>query len=437
MTIFLLALVAISGLVDMGASREYEARLQTRGTRLALSKLADFESGIESLSSAATEGSFENSDDANWTWKAEVTPQGPPYLYLVSVTVTRDVKGVPFTLTLSQMIFDPVYLGTAGEATRPDASGTGGGPMILQAPSRRSGFTLLELLLASMIAAILLGALYLALNSTLEQTQASRDAADVEDLSRGAFNRIAIDLSSVLGPLPPKIAGTAGASSAAMDMTGMTGMTGDDGTDPAAMTDPSATAAANIPFHAGIIGVTDGERKYLVIFASRVPNVLSTPGALVQGPDITSGSQQVPSDLRRIIYWKGSNGGLCREERLWVTADGVGNSTTPDLSNEGSNTIVDDVVDFNVQYADGSGGWLDAWDGTTSSASGSGMSGPPRAIKVTLVLEFPNARPGGDPIQKTYVQVIPLRTAPGATIPTLVDPVVPADTAAQPSMGGK
>ena len=195
-----------------------------------------------------------------------------------------------------------------------------------------------------MIASILLGALYLALNSTLEQTQSSRDAADVEDLSRGAFNRIAIDLSAVLGPLPPKIAGTAGASSEADTGVMMdTEPPADDGTDPEATTDPAMTGAANIPFHAGIIGVTDGERKYLVLFASRVPNVLSTAGALVQGTDITN-NQQVPSDLRRIIYWKGANGGLCREERLWVTADGVGNSTTPDLSNEASNTIVDDVV---------------------------------------------------------------------------------------------
>lgn len=309
--------------------------------------------------------------------------------------------------------------------------------MMLRRSGRRAGFTLLELLLASMIASILLGALYFALSSTLEQTQSGREASEVEDLARGTFNRIAIDLSSTLGPLPPKIAGTASGSgsSTPMDMTGMMGM--DDGSGDGT-TDTSATAAANLPFHAGIIGIGEGERKYLVIFASRVPNVLATPGALLDGGD----GSQTPSDLRRIIYWKGANGGLCREERLWVTADGVGNSITPDLSNEAGNTIVDDVVDFNVQYADGSGGWLDEWDGSTSSASGSGMSGPPRAIKVTLTLEIPNPRGGGDPIQKTYVQVIPIRTAPGATIPTLVDPVVPTDTTATDmsmgmGMGGK
>lgn len=309
--------------------------------------------------------------------------------------------------------------------------------MILRPNKRRRGFTLLELLLASMIASILLGALYLALSSTLEQTQASRDAADVEDLSRGAFNRIGIDLSSILGPLPPKLAAAAGAgtSGATTDASAMGATTPpvDDGTTDDTTTDETMTGAANIPFDAGVIGTTDGERKYLVIFASRVPNVLSSPGALLNSGD----NSQNPSDLRRIIYWKGSNGGLCREERLWVTADGIGNSTTPDLSNEASNTIVDDVIDFNVQFADGSGGWLDEWDGRTSSASGSGISGPPKAVKVTLVLEFPNPRPGGDPIQKKYVQVFPIRTSPGAAVPTLVDPVVPTETTTtEPMTGG-
>ena len=68
----------------------------------------------------------------------------------------------------------------------------------------RGGFTLLELLLASVIGLMLLTGLYVAMNVTIQQTQASREAADIEDLSRGAFNRIAIDLSGVLGPLPPK-----------------------------------------------------------------------------------------------------------------------------------------------------------------------------------------------------------------------------------------
>ena len=49
LTIFLLSLVVLGRLVDMGTDRELEARFQTRGTRLALDKLAEFESGRDRL----------------------------------------------------------------------------------------------------------------------------------------------------------------------------------------------------------------------------------------------------------------------------------------------------------------------------------------------------------------------------------------------------
>ena len=54
------------------------------------------------------------------------------------------------------------------------------------------------------IAVMLIGALYLALNMTLNQTQATRDASDIEDLNRGVINQMTIDLAATLGPLPPK-----------------------------------------------------------------------------------------------------------------------------------------------------------------------------------------------------------------------------------------
>lgn len=123
LAIFMMSLVVIARLVDMGTDRELEARLQTRGSRLAAAKMAEFEAGAIDISS--TEGSFEG-DDADWNWTATAELQGPPNLYLVTVTVTRDLKGRPYTLTLAQMIFDPLVMGTAGEATRPDPNATGG-----------------------------------------------------------------------------------------------------------------------------------------------------------------------------------------------------------------------------------------------------------------------------------------------------------------------
>ena len=127
LAIFLTALVAIARLVDMGADLELEARHQSRGTRLAQAKLAEVECGAIPLESSS--GTFDG-DDANWSWTLTVQSYDIPNLYLVSVSVSREVKGQTVTITLSQLMLDPGLWGAAGEATRPDpASGSsmGGG----------------------------------------------------------------------------------------------------------------------------------------------------------------------------------------------------------------------------------------------------------------------------------------------------------------------
>jgi general secretion pathway protein I len=122
LAIFLMSLVAIARLVDMGTDRELEGRLQTRGTRLVQAKMAEFESGVTPFTT--TDGSFDG-DDSVWSWSMtdEVQMQGPPALHLVTVTVSRDLKGRPYTITLSQLMLDPTQTGGAAEATRPDPSG--------------------------------------------------------------------------------------------------------------------------------------------------------------------------------------------------------------------------------------------------------------------------------------------------------------------------
>lgn len=120
MAIFFIAIVAISRLVDVGTDYELEARMHTTGTRLAQAKLAEVETGIESFE--AMGGDFPD-PDAGWSWSMTAEVQ-VPNLYLVTVTVTRDLKGRPFSLTLSQMILDPAVKGAAAEAARPPAGGT-------------------------------------------------------------------------------------------------------------------------------------------------------------------------------------------------------------------------------------------------------------------------------------------------------------------------
>jgi len=134
MTIFFLAIVALARLVDIGTDHELEARMHTTGVRLAQGKLAEVEAGVESLQ--ATGGDFGDAEPG-WSWSMQAEAQAPT-LYLVTITVTRDLKGRPFTLQVAQMMLDPTVKGSASELTRPSSdtsttttpptTGTGGMP---------------------------------------------------------------------------------------------------------------------------------------------------------------------------------------------------------------------------------------------------------------------------------------------------------------------
>lgn len=312
---------------------------------------------------------------------------------------------------------------------------------------RRTAYTLLELLVATLIGSFLLGGLYLAFHMTLTQTQISREMAQTEDLARGVFNRIALDLSQTLGPLPPKaLSNSSGTSLSSGGTSGTTpgGTTGDTsgstdtssgdsntGMDPTMMGTTTATAPApTLPFHAGIYGYDDDPPR-LVIFASQVPPALSTPGVLL-GTAVAESQQS--SDLRRIVYWRGANGGLCREERPWVTADQIGNSTYPNRENEEAALVADHIVDVQFEYYDGTA-WSTTWDGSGMSATGSGIAGPPRAVRVTLTFELTDPQRPQEPIYRTVSQIIPIRTAPGHATVSLIDPVVPSGVESKPDDG--
>ncbi|MCE9567228.1 MAG: prepilin-type N-terminal cleavage/methylation domain-containing protein [Planctomycetes bacterium] len=307
--------------------------------------------------------------------------------------------------------------------------------------SRRSGFTLLELLLASAIATLMLAGFYIVMNMTVMQTQASRDAVDAESTSRAVFNKISLDLSSVLGPGTPKCGGipTTGATSSTTTTTATTttaavvtpssvSLATDTQTDTStdgSSTDGSQSTVVNIPFQAGVIGST----TQLTIFASRVPTILGTPGGLNQ-----TQTAQASSDLVRIDYWFAASGGLCRQERPWVTADQTGNNADIDRANESMNLIAEEVSSVTFRYFDGSS-WVDSWDTTSST-----MPTPPVAVSITLTFTRTNPA-GGDPLTKTVSQTIAVRTAPGTYPIELVDPVLssgstPTDSSSSSYSGG-
>ena len=132
LAILVLAMAAIGKLVDIGTDRGTDARVYSRGTRLAQAKMAEAEAGVIDLT-GETEGQF-TGDDGAWRYKVTAEAAGPPNLYTVTVRVTRDVSGRPVEVVLAQMLFDPTKIGSAAQAERPGTpdttdttgSGTGG-----------------------------------------------------------------------------------------------------------------------------------------------------------------------------------------------------------------------------------------------------------------------------------------------------------------------
>lgn len=117
LAILLLSLAAIGQLVDIGGERGVEAQFHVRGTRLAQAKLAECEAGVLDPKNPSN-GTFDG-DDAAWSYTIDSSPEAATNLYRVTVTVTRDHRGKPFTISLSQLLIDPDTLGSASQAERP------------------------------------------------------------------------------------------------------------------------------------------------------------------------------------------------------------------------------------------------------------------------------------------------------------------------------
>ena len=299
--------------------------------------------------------------------------------------------------------------------------------MLTPRPTRRRGYTLLEVLLASVVAVVLLGALYAALEVTLVRMDINRNVIVANDLSRAVFNRLTADVSNTLGPLPPKSGGDGTTGSAATPAVTATPVaTADTTATDAAMPDEGgspATAGVDIPLAAGVVG-TD---KQLSLFLSRLPTALTDLDV------INTADVGLPSDLRKVTYYLATDGGLARQEQPWVTADGVWNATDPDRTNEAAEVIAPEVIDATFEYYDG-GTWQSSWDGSLTAIDGTSLTGPPRAIRVTLVLEFA-AR--GVLQQKRVSQTIPLRAAVGNFLPgEPATPTTPEPDAAATTTGG-
>jgi hypothetical protein len=127
----------------------------------------------------------------------------------------------------------------------------------------------------------------------------------------------------------------------------------------------------------------------------------------------------VSSDLHRITYWLvGGSGGLARQEIKQATSDAALISTPPDIPDEASFVIAEEVQSVAFRYFDGTA-WQDSWDGTQTDSTGA-STGPPQAVEITVAILPPgsDSSAGDNSNLKTYRHVVAIPTANGTAANT-------------------
>jgi prepilin-type N-terminal cleavage/methylation domain-containing protein len=325
-------------------------------------------------------------------------------------------------------------------------------------PHRRPGYTLLEVLLASAIAVMLLAALYVAVDVQVGHAQSGREVVEQAALSRTLMKRMSTDINSAIALSDPArwrmanqkggsgggmgggaaAGGAAGAAAPTTDPSATGGSTSSSGT---SAINGTTTSVAPNPNTVGIPLGIQGDTNQINIYISRTPreallnpnqpNAASTGNAGPNGQNggpanaanglpmntSTTNGVAIPivGDIRRVTYWlvggEGSPQGLARMEVKLPTSDDAANLLPPNVDNESAYIIAEEVRSLNFQYYDGTQ-WNDTWDSTTLGADGITPIGSPVAVAVTIGLargEGPNA-----PV-KTFRQVIAISTANGTT----------------------
>jgi type II secretory pathway pseudopilin PulG len=291
----------------------------------------------------------------------------------------------------------------------------------------RPAYTLLEVLVASAVGVLLMGALYMAISVQLRHAQIGRDLVEESLLARALLARIDNDIRLSLGPPFPAGSTSSGAtgsssttggnSSTASATTGASstgsGSNTTSGTSTSSATGSTAGGSGSARFNYWV----QGDTNWIMLYISRVPQPVNPiPGA--NDPTQPLGA----SDLRRVSYWLAGGGdsslGLARQELTAVTSPDAMAAVPPGIPDEASMVIAEEVKSLTFSYFDGSA-WQDTWDGTVAGPDGSTPVGPPLAIAITLGIALPGLEGSTQADQglKLYRHVVPILTANGTSQP--------------------
>lgn len=130
LAIFIMSLAALGQLVQLGLDQAVAADQQAVAARLALSKMGEVEAGLIDVANGDagefTEQETRGDGSALWKWEVASEPTNVTNVYDVTVTITS-TNANAYTYSLSQLIFDPLFQGTAAPAVDPTAASTTGG----------------------------------------------------------------------------------------------------------------------------------------------------------------------------------------------------------------------------------------------------------------------------------------------------------------------
>lgn len=258
----------------------------------------------------------------------------------------------------------------------------------------RTGFTLLEVILAVAITSLVMAALYMALGLQFRYTRSGHDAVAESQLARGLQARLAADIRHSLAAWPGPTA----------QMGGATGSNGG-GTPPEAGADTGGGTGATPPPEAAAEEVPtqlnrylQGSNQELNLYVASVPRFRPEEGETQTGI----------SDLRRVSYFLDERGLVRRIARLVPTSD-----LEMEILKE--EVLAPEVVDLRFRYYEPQSGTftgdprVEDWDGLT-------IGYPPLAVEIVLTIESRPSGPwgGGEPRLTTYRSVVAL---PGASVP--------------------
>jgi prepilin-type N-terminal cleavage/methylation domain-containing protein len=226
---------------------------------------------------------------------------------------------------------------------------------------RRSGYTLLEVMLAVGIGLLLVAALYVALDVQMRYMATGRNAVIESQMSRGLLQHVGNDIRGSLALLntgaswraaiPPPASASSDSSSQTQTQT-----------DSSQTTDPIGTGQDDTGLY--------GDEQHLYVVVSRLPRYSTDQ----------SQGQLGFADMRRIGYMLIPGQGLARQEVRNLRSGG-------DLSGGGEEPpiiIAPEVTELRFRYFDGSANtWVSSWDGN--------IEGPPRAIEITMTIQPYNA----------------------------------------------